>query len=179
MRRAFKRLVAVEVLCELVELLGRFCGRMEPVGAVRRGKALVHDLDVLVFVRARAFDYVDALSIRRTLLMPPIMDAVFREEFHLVPCDDQRRILLVHGRTGLPVELHLVTNMAEWWERYVLFTGSPGWLNKMRKAVRKNVYCYHDDGRIERSPGKFARPSSEKGIFQTLRIPEVPPARRE
>jgi len=178
MRRAFKRLVAVEVLCELVELLGRFCGRMEPVGSVRRGKALVHDLDVLVFARP-AHDCGDALTVRRDRLVGPIMDAVFREEFHLVPCDDQRRILLVHGRTGLPVELHLVTSMTEWWERYVLFTGSPGWLNKMRKAVRKNVYCYPADGRIERAPGKFARPSSEKGIFQTLRIPEVPPARRE
>ena len=69
-------------------------------------------------------------------------------------------------------------NMEEWWGRLVVFTGSKRWLAKVRRAARGNVHRFHEDGRIEMFPGKFAHVRTEQAVFTKLHIPYVTPRER-
>jgi DNA polymerase (family 10) len=171
-RRVFKREDALEVFEEFfLRFLRATFLRVEVVGSCRRGKALVHDLDVLAIQKKNASP---AVALPNRLLLAQTMETV-----HLVPGDgsgDHARF--VHCDTGLPVDVHLADGLEDWWGRLVVFTGSKEWLARVRRESHGKVCTLHDDGRVELTRGRFARPRTEEAVFKALGIPFVPPEGR-
>jgi len=168
--RHFDIEAALEAEKELRQLLAPVCGRIEVVGSVRRKRARVGDLDLLVLPSKLTFvDQVISLGFSEYVHVRDIAQS---------PGQGASQIRLVHVETGVPVDLHIAPSMATWWTRLVVLTGSKKFIDRLQATAWAKFRKLRLEG-VQDEKNKVRHPKSERGVFQMLGVKYVGPERRD
>lgn len=183
---------ATEVAHGLVALLEPICERVEIAGSIRRGEAVVGDIEI---VAAPAFEDDVALDVWggarpvRLDLLAINLEA-FRSSGTLVP-----RLVEVHradGRIehqqrvgdryraltfrGCPVDLFIVRPPAQWGVVFTIRTGPADFSHRLVTEVRKRYYRV-ESGQLLHL-GKPVPCPEERDFFEAVGLPWIQPADR-
>jgi len=164
------RLVAQRVVDEL----SAACDRIEIVGSLRREKATVHDIDLIVLPKSspEEFSLGDSEGIDQLL-----QHLVERGSLSLVRGKEKMKCF-VATKTGIPIDLYFAR--PETWATLLLIrTGSKE--HNIRLAQRAKTLGMKlrasGDG-IEDEHGKLIKVETEEDVYRILELPYVAPAER-
>lgn len=165
---------AVEVARAASEALKPVVARSKVVGSLRRHKAMVSDIEILVEPRPGVGDLFggeshDVESIK----------AVARTWGELTLNGDRLiQIADAFGRPGLKLELYIVRPPANWFALLAIRTG-PADLGKLCVTRLPMFQIYQRDGRIVDAQGKDVPVQSEQEWFALARMQYFPPHLRD
>lgn len=148
-------------------------GRLEAAGSLRRGRATVGDVDLVI--DGTEFFWVEKL-------LREIAHLAGEENCHRTKAGVLKRVTL----DGVPVELY-VSKPGAWGAQMLFCTGSPNFNIQQRAvATRKGLmlnqyglYRESVDDKGKKVPGDLIVSSTEEEIFEALGMPFLVPAERE
>jgi len=150
---------------EVTGWLRERCGRVQVVGSVRRERPRVYDLDILVLTSnpAGLADHLTSLSFAELLHIRELHSSHTR---------------CVHCESAIPVDIYVVTAMADWWPMLVMTTGSKRHIKALRNHGRDRLYKIGNCGHLVNLKGQTKVVRSERGYYQALKHPYCHPRER-
>ena len=172
MKPTYPRTLALSVAAELIALLQPVTERVEVAGSVRRGKANVSDLELVLIPKRDTvpdglFDFqtidlaarlFDTLLDRKVLAKRPNIAGHFAW--------GPQNKLAIHVKTGLPVDL-FSTSRAGWYRTLLIRTGPKDFNLRIIEALAKRGYKLHAYGEaaLTGPDGNDVSVDSEQALF--------------
>lgn len=175
-KRRWPRADALRVAGELSELLGPVCERVAVAGSLRRGKALVGDVEILYIPRyeARAFDmFTDRMEdLAAERIGELVRDGVLFKRPSKTGSFSwgEKNKLAVHSRTGIPVDLFAATE-ANWWNYLVCRTGPAESNMRVAMAAQERGWKWNPYGAGFTRGLEVRRMGSEEEVFRFAGLP--------
>lgn len=166
------------------------CDKVEIAGSIRRGKQQVHDIEILAMPKFEVKQemLLDGVVERKVNLLHQRMQQLLRNG--TVTADRQRkdrhkdpfgeryyRVNFNPGNLKIPIDLFVVLPPAQWGTQLVIRTGCAEFSHWI-VSLRISHGLRFRDGHLERM-GQVIDTPTEESVFEALRLPFVPPERRE
>lgn len=183
-RKKYPNPWAMNVAQELQAILAPACERIAIVGSLRRGKAMVGDIELLFVPRRAArpdglFDnrIVDVCSeVCEKLLTDGVLAKRPNVNGHFTWGELNK--LAVHVASGIPVDL-FATTVNAWWVALVIRTGSKETNLRLTTGAQKQGASLMAYGvGVKWSNGEITPAGSEKSVFELCGVPYLEPKDR-
>jgi DNA polymerase/3'-5' exonuclease PolX len=183
-RKKYPRETALKVAEELKAILGPACHQIAIVGSLRRGKAEVHDAELLYVPRFTerpedmfASRFVDlAEEVTDKLLADGVLKKRPNINGHFAWGSSNK--LAIHVASGLPVDLFTTTEK-RWWVALVIRTGSKETNLRLTTGAIKQGRKLNAYGEGVTMPDGTVTPAfSEKSVFDLCGVPYLQPEKR-
>jgi DNA polymerase/3'-5' exonuclease PolX len=169
----------------IVAHLEDVCERVEVVGSVRRQRARVHDIDILVLPKLvkrpadnNLFESVE-VSLVDERLEKLVKDGKLTYGSRGAPSPGWRMRQYVGRTSGVPIDFYSSTP-ASWWTDLLIRTGSRDHNVFMTSRARSKGFVLHADVRgLEGPNGPLLELTCEEDVFRYLDLRFVPPQARE
>lgn len=148
---------AKEISERVLQVLSPHCDRIEIAGSIRRGRPLVHDIDLVVIPRNQGSLLYALQSLGRVT-------------------GGEKLIKVALPETTLDV---YIATESTWVTLLLIRTGSARHNIRLCQRARELGYQLHADGRGLTFDGELCEYKDEQGLFSILRIPYRTPAERE
>lgn len=176
---------AMIVASELLYLLQPFCERIVIAGSLRRGKALVGDIEFLFIPKYE--EQPDGLfdKIKVDLAAEAIQDLLRRDVLAMRPNVNggfswgRENKLAFHRPSGIPVDLFSTTS-EKWFVALVIRTGSKETnlrLTTGANYLNRTLNAY-GVGVTDRKTGEIIPATSERHVFELAGVPYIEPHER-
>ena len=176
---------AMIVASELLYLLQPFCERIVIAGSLRRGKAMVGDVELLFIPKYD--EQPDGLfdKIKVDLAAQAIQDLLNRDVLAMRPNVNggfswgRENKLAIHRPTGIPVDL-FSTSAEKWYVALVVRTGSKETnlrLTTGANYLNRTLNAY-GTGITDRKTGIITPATSEQHVFELCGAPYLEPEKR-
>lgn len=182
----FPREQALAVANNLVKLLAPFTQRIEIVGSLRRGKALVSDAEIL-FVPATQTSPDGLFDTLTVDLADAYIDSLFKSGLvgkrlnsaGYVAAWGPKNKLAVHTTSGIPVDFFATTE-ENWWTSLVIRTGSLETNLKLTTGAQKLNRTLHayGSGVTVNGTGMAIPAESERDVFKLCGVGFLDPKDR-
>lgn len=162
-----KLLEATEIANELVNKLRPYCDKIEVAGSIRRGRANVHDIDIVAILDE-----------------DKLLSSGFFGVLHLIASitGDQPHgghVYLACSYRRVPVDIYWATP-SSWGTLLLIRTGSKEHNIKLCTLARDKGWHLHASGKgLFDSYNRRIAGDTEEGIFTALGLPFIPPGQRE
>jgi len=167
---------------KLIDAVRDSCERIEIAGSLRRKRAMVHDIDLVVIPKLIEQPRTNPTFFDDTELVPALLIRL-NELFDRRKIDEFTRGEKIYKcfatATGIPIDIYLATTVT-WPTILLIRTGSKHFNIRMCQHARELDYQLHADGRgLEDGDGKLLPITSEHDIFAALNLPYIEPEARE
>lgn len=188
-KKRWPRAAAMAVAEELVWRLQAVCERICVAGSLRRGKAMVGDVEILYIPRFEQRQ-VDLFNIERVDQAGEVLQNLLRA--HVLcqrlsargtPAWGHKNKLAVHVASGIPVDLFAASE-ANWWNYLVCRTGSAESNMRIARAAIAKGWQWNPYGPGFSRGGPLAGAreivarASEREVFEFVGLPYLPPEKR-
>lgn len=170
-KKRWPRLEAEAVARELAWMLAGVCDRVVVAGSLRRGKALVGDVEILYIPRyqARAFDmFTDRMEdLAAERIGELVRDGVLFKRPSKTGSFSwgEKNRLAVHTRSGIPVDLFAATE-ENWWNYLVCRTGPAESNMRIARAAKERGWKWNPYGVGFSRGQEVRRMGSEEDVFR-------------
>lgn len=172
---------AMQVALAIVEAIGDVCERVAIAGSLRRGRARVHDIDLVVISKKVIVPKKKPTLLDRTEEVPAI-------HVRLQELSDQNKICALRlaekictfsaVRSQIKVDLYLADPQT-WPTLLLIRTGSKNHNIRLCQHAKRIGWKLHAGGEgLERPDGSFAQVETEEDIFHHLALPYKRPEER-
>ena len=182
---------AKKVASEVIEKLRPACQRIEMAGSIRRGKAEVGDIELVVIpVPGKGQITLDGCNTPSATVIPNLVkDLITSGYFNLGPQSKdgrkapfgERYIKVVHGESKTVVDLFIVIPPAQWGMVYLIRTGSADFSHFFVTAIQKKGFRSRE-GHLEKAKGDgwaIVSTPEEKDVFEAVGAKWMEPHERE
>ncbi len=178
----FTRAAALAVAQHLVTVLAPACERVEIAGSLRRGRATVHDVEIVAQPRP-ARDLFGAVDERAPCELDQVLARLEREgriarrETAAGQRWGPKWKAAIAVRTGVPIDLFCVRPPAQWGAILAIRTGPASLSERLvTQCKRRGLRC--EDGRLVTVTGQTLETPDERAFFALCGVPFVPPEER-
>lgn len=159
---------------KIVQELSPACERLEIAGSLRRGKATVHDVDIVLLPRSPS-DIGFQMSASR---LDEILSGLINRGSLSVVRDGDKIRSFVATKTGIPIDVYVATRDT-WATLLLIRTGSKEHNIQLAQRARKLGMKLRASGDgIENQDGELIKIQSEDEIFSLLKLAYLPPEKR-
>ena len=172
---------------EILAALRSSCERLEIAGSVRRGKAVVHDVELVYVSRVTEEAEAGALFGTTRVLQAEVAiqrllaEGVLAQRLSVagVATWGAQNKLGVHVASGLPVDLFATTAEC-WWNYLVCRTGPAEWNQQIAMRARALGLRWHPYGKgFTRADGTWVVCGSEREVMETVGMEWAEPQNRK
>ncbi len=184
-KRKFPRFDALDVANELCDRLTPHCERLAVAGSLRRGKAEVGDIEILLIPRMAQmpdglFD-VKAFNLADSELVQLVGMGVLRPRPNVnghVSWGEKNK-LAVHVPSGIPVDI-FSTTADNWYVALVVRTGSKETCLRLTTGAHKlnRELIAYGPGVRDRGTGEVIKATSEEHVFRLCGVEFLAPENR-
>jgi DNA polymerase/3'-5' exonuclease PolX len=187
MKTKFPRRLACEVARELVAILEPVCERLIVAGSLRRMKAEVGDVEIVYIPKTEVRQVPGDMFARGPVNLAD--EAIAQAEISSIlekrlsvtgsPAFGPKNKLMIHTRTGVPVDLFATTAEA-WFNYLVCRTGSAENNTRLATAAQRCGFTWHPyrSGFTDLSTGRSIIVKSEEDVFRIVGLPYLEPKDR-
>jgi DNA polymerase (family 10) len=166
--------VAGAVARKLIEALRPASDRIAIVGSLRRKKHTVHDVDIVILPR----DSGETGSEGRAEIEHVLASLVARGSLTPLRGGDKVKSFIA-TKTNVPIDLYIAAPHT-WATLILIRTGSKNHNVKLAQRARDLGLKLKASGEgIEGPDGQMIRVRDERAIFAALKVPYIPPERRD
>ena len=184
-KRKWPRAAAIQVARTLCEALQPHCEKLIVAGSLRRGRALVGDVEILYIPHTEERP-IDLFHTRRFPLTDPVLDHLLKTEILAKRPSvtgshtwGQQNKLAIHVPSGIPVDLFETT--ADCWFNYLVCRTGPAESNtRIATAAQERGWKWkpYSPGFTRLSDGAHHAVQSEEEVFTFVGLPSLPPHQR-
>lgn len=171
--------------CQIIEQFKPFCSKIILAGSIRRNKAQVGDIEVLLIPQIIFGDVGELFHQNHNLFEEEFQRRMTAGDFYLrikkdgTVSNGLKVKLCQHKSSGIPVDF-FITSPENWFSSLVCRTGSKESNEEVAKRAKRMGYRWKMSGTgfAHAETGETVPAYSEADIFNFVGLPELPPEKR-